>query len=79
MIHHYYSNTDMAPTEISVGLHKGHKVNKHTSKARPASRKGHLNKRVKFVRDIVHEVCGFAPYEKRALELLKINKDKVKD
>ena len=24
----------------------------------------------------MHEVCGFAPYEKRALELLKINKDK---
>ena len=36
----------------------------------------HLNKRVKFIRDVVHEVCGFAPYEKRALELLKINKDK---
>jgi large subunit ribosomal protein L36e len=24
----------------------------------------------------VHEVCAFAPYEKRVLELLKINKDK---
>jgi large subunit ribosomal protein L36e len=28
------------------------------------------------VRDIVREVCGFAPYERRAMELLKISKDK---
>merc|ERR1712150_93155 len=65
-----------APTEIAVGLNKGHKMNKNTLKPRPAARKGHQNKRVKFVRDVVQEVCGFAPYEKRALELLKINKDK---
>jgi len=36
----------------------------------------HLNKRVKFIRDVVQEVCGLAPYEKRAIELLKVNKDK---
>ena len=36
----------------------------------------HLTKRVKFVRDIVKEVCGQAPYEKRMLELLKVQKDK---
>jgi len=66
----------MAPTEISVGLNKGHKVVKNTLKPKVSRRKGHLNKRVKFIRDVVHEVCGFAPYEKRALELLKINKDK---
>lgn len=35
-----------------------------------------LNKRVKFIRDVVQEVCGLAPYEKRAIELLKVNKDK---
>jgi len=33
-------------------------------------------KHAKFVRDLVREVCGFAPYEKRAMELLKISKDK---
>ena len=33
-------------------------------------------KHVKFVRDIVREVCGFSPYERRAMELLKVNKDK---
>jgi large subunit ribosomal protein L36e len=28
------------------------------------------------VRDLVQEVCGFAPYERRAMELIKIGKDK---
>lgn len=35
-----------------------------------------LSKRVKFVRDLVREVCGQAPYEKRLLELLKVQRDK---
>eukprot|EP00794_Sanderia_malayensis_P009688 gene9688-10678_t len=67
----------MAPTpEMSVGLHKGHKTTKNIQKPRVVRRKGHLNKRVKFIRDVVKEVCGFAPYEKRAMELLKVQKDK---
>ncbi len=35
-----------------------------------------LSKRVKFVRDLVREVCGQAPYEKRLIELLKVQRDK---
>lgn len=31
---------------------------------------------MKFVRDLVREVCGQAPYEKRMLELLKVQRDK---
>ena len=34
------------------------------------------SKRVKFVRDIVREVAGLAPYERRITELLKVGKDK---
>lgn len=35
-----------------------------------------MSKRVKFVRDIIKEVVGLAPYEKRIIELLKVGKDK---
>ena len=33
-------------------------------------------KKTKFVRDIVREVAGFAPYERRCMELLRIGADK---
>ena len=71
---------------IAAGLKKGHIVTRFTdvatgeaknvTKDRPAYRKGALPKRVKFVREIVQEVMGFAPYEKRIMEVLKLGKEK---
>ncbi|KAM8940955.1 large ribosomal subunit protein eL36-like [Lycaon pictus] len=55
---------------------KGHKVTKNVSKPRHSRRRGRLTKHTKFVRDMIREVCGFAPYERRAMELLKVSKDK---
>merc|ERR1712071_482485 len=67
----------MAPRyEMAVGLSKGYKVTKNTRKPKPSSRKGNNTKHNKFVRDLVREVMGFAPYEKRTIELLKVSKDK---
>merc|ERR1711862_509705 len=54
----------------------GFKTTKNVLKPRPSRRKGKLTKHAKFIRDIVREVVGFAPYEKRAIELLRISKDK---
>ncbi|KAL8159898.1 hypothetical protein V2J09_001435 [Rumex salicifolius] len=34
------------------------------------------SKRIHFVRNLIREVAGFAPYEKRITELLKVGKDK---
>lgn len=62
---------------ISVGMNKGHIVTKRMpAKKRSAFKKGKLTGRGELVKKVVDEVCGFAPYEKRILELLRIGKDK---
>ncbi|CAG8468205.1 12889_t:CDS:2 [Funneliformis mosseae] len=61
---------------IVLGLNKGHKVTHRELRPKPSRRKGSLSHRVKFVRDIIREVAGYAPYEKRVMELLKNSKDK---
>merc|ERR1719260_387292 len=58
------------------GLNKGHKVTKITPRQKHSHRRGTLTKKTKFVRDLVREVCGFSPYERRCIELLRIGKDK---
>nr|DAD47369.1 TPA_asm: hypothetical protein HUJ06_017306 [Nelumbo nucifera] len=70
----------MAPQQpksgLFVGLNKGHIVTKKELAPRPSNRKGKTSKRVHFVRNLIREVAGFAPYEKRITELLKVGKDK---
>merc|ERR1719329_910136 len=61
---------------LAYGLKKGNKPTPCPKKELPSRKKGKQNNRVKFVRDVVREVAGFAPYEKRAMELLRIGKDK---
>lgn len=66
----------MTKTGISKGLNKGHITQKRTLAPKPVSKKGVQTKRTKFVKNLIREVVGFAPYEKRILELLKNSKDK---
>ncbi|KAF7650853.1 hypothetical protein LDENG_00119410 [Lucifuga dentata] len=61
---------------MAVGLNKGHPVTKNVTAPKHSRRRGRLTKHSKFVRDMIREVCGFAPYERRAMELLKVSKDK---
>ncbi|KAJ8069589.1 hypothetical protein OCU04_000027 [Sclerotinia nivalis] len=65
-----------ARTGLAVGLNKGHKTEARVSKPKVSRTKGHLSKRTAFVRDIVKEVSGLAPYERRVIELLRNSKDK---
>ncbi|GKT55357.1 60S ribosomal protein L36 [Colletotrichum tofieldiae] len=57
-----------ARSGLTVGLNHGH--------PRVSRTKGHLSKRTSFVRDVVKEVAGLAPYERRVIELLRNSKDK---
>nr|ACG34217.1 60S ribosomal protein L36-2 [Zea mays] len=70
----------MAPPQpksgLFVGINKGHVVTKRELPPRPCHRKGKSTKRVSMVRGLIREVAGFAPYEKRITELLKVGKDK---
>ncbi|VDN54599.1 unnamed protein product [Dracunculus medinensis] len=66
----------VAVEALAVGLKTGYKVTKNERKPRQSRRKGRLTKKTKIVRELVREVTGFAPYERRAMELLRISKDK---
>ena len=72
----------MAPTKdaprsgLTIGLNRGHKTTPRVIKQRVSRTKGHLSKRTAFVRELVKEVAGLAPYERRVIELLRNGKDK---
>ncbi|KAG7395120.1 60S ribosomal protein L36 [Phytophthora boehmeriae] len=61
----------MSSTGIAVGLNKGFPVNKKQVAPRPASRKGRAGKKTKLVREVIREVVGLMPYEKRILDMIK--------
>ena len=64
---------------MSVGLKKGYQTEKISKAVRPkhmkakAYKAGKMSKRNMVVKDVVREVCGLAPYEKRILDMLKTN------
>merc|ERR1712196_383919 len=60
----------------AVGLNKGFVVTRTESKPRPSARRG-LKERAKMVMQVVKSVSGFAPYEKRAMEMFKVGNTKM--
>merc|ERR1712151_158610 len=63
-------------TGIFVGLNRGHivtkpKVSAEAFKANKSGRKGRLHPRVKAVREVVLEVCGLSPFQKKMLEMIR--------
>jgi len=63
--------TPATHTGIVVGRKRGFIVTKRASKPRRASQRKAGN-RVQLIKDVIREVGGFAPYERRVIELLKI-------
>mmetsp|Transcript_13168 Transcript_13168/g.42073 ORF Transcript_13168/g.42073 Transcript_13168/m.42073 type:complete len:117 (+) Transcript_13168:108-458(+) len=59
-------------TGLAAGLNKGFIVTRRELPTKPSHRKGKLTQRTKLIREVVREVAGFAPYERRMIELLKI-------
>merc|ERR1711900_797 len=69
------ASTKTERSGIAVGPNKGHKTEARVVKPRISRSKGKASKRTQFVREIVKEVSGLAPYERR-VELLRNSKDK---
>jgi large subunit ribosomal protein L36e len=61
----------MSSSGIAVGLNRGFPVTKRVVGARPSNNKARISKRTKMVRDLVSEVVGMSPYERRLLDMLK--------
>ena len=60
------------PTGMAAGLNKGFIVTRRELKQKPSQRRGRKSERFALVREVVREVVGFAPYERRMIELIKI-------
>merc|ERR1711918_308348 len=60
----------------AVGLNKGFVVTKVEAKARPVARRS-LRERARNVKHVIKSVSGFAPYEKRAMEMFKVSNTKM--
>ncbi|KAJ3242352.1 hypothetical protein HDU78_001413 [Chytriomyces hyalinus] len=71
-----YRDLKAPKSGLFVGLNKGRAVTPRVTREKPANRIGGTSKRTTFVRSLIREVAGFAPYERRVMELIKNSKDK---
>jgi len=66
----------MARSDLPRGLNKGHPTTAIPQVVKPSQRKGIQSNKTRFVRSVIREVAGFAPYERRVMELIRNSKDK---
>lgn len=64
--------------DLPWGLNKGHPTTVRALPAKHSNRKGKSSERTAFVKAIVREVAGFAPYERRVMELIRNSKVSLK-
>merc|ERR1712138_340102 len=63
---------------LSLGLNKGFVVSKNVRKIRPSQRgRNKLQSRIENITKVIKSVAGFAPYEKRAIEMYKVGNTKL--
>lgn len=60
--------------DLRVGLNKGHPTTPLPKRVKPSHRKGASSERRRLVKGVIREVAGFAPYEKRVMELIRNSK-----
>ena len=60
----------------AIGLNKGFFVTKRDARAKPSCVRRSSN-RSRMIGKIMKSICGFTPYEKRALELYKLDDPKL--
>lgn len=58
-------------TGIAVGLNKGKQVTEITPAKKISYKKGASSQRTNFVRSLVKEVAGLAPYERRLIDVIR--------
>eukprot|EP00754_Rhynchopus_humris_P045736 Rhum_TRINITY_DN5222_c0_g1::Rhum_TRINITY_DN5222_c0_g1_i1::g.16840::m.16840/K02920/RP-L36e, RPL36; large subunit ribosomal protein L36e len=59
-----------------VGLNKGYQTTKRPKKLNAGKRLKVPKTKLNAVREIISEVAGFSPYEKRIIELLRVQREK---
>merc|ERR1739841_332008 len=70
------SNVKVSVEGLSIGLNKGFATTKITRR-RPSQRRSGMNQRIENITKTIKSVAGFAPYEKRAIEMYKVGNTKL--
>merc|ERR1712195_331783 len=63
-------------TGLAKGPNRGHIVEPLPLRMKPSEKKGVLGTKVNLARTVVREMVGFAPYERRCMDLLNQGFDK---
>ncbi|CAD7950286.1 unnamed protein product [Amoebophrya sp. A25] len=62
----------VARSGVAAGRDRGHITTERVVKQRPSTMKGKKSAKVALVREVIRETAGFAPYERRVMELIKM-------
>ncbi|PWN90046.1 putative 60S ribosomal protein L36 [Acaromyces ingoldii] len=74
--HPHHKKDTVQRSGLVWGVDRGHKTERRVPRAKPSNRKGRSSQSKAVVKSVVREVAGFAPYERRAMELIRNSKDK---